>query len=78
MKRTCLVMAALLLTLATSLWAGPTAEEQPKAAAAAASKPVRGGTLVYADQNDCQTFDPHRSTGGSMAYTLVYDTLDRA
>ncbi len=78
MKRVYLIAVALLLATAmTSLWAGPTAEQGPQAAAATGGKPVRGGTLVYADQNDCQTFDPHRSTGGSMAYTLVYDTLVR-
>jgi peptide/nickel transport system substrate-binding protein len=71
-----LVVAAVLATMAFGVWAGPTAETgQP--AASASGKPVRGGMLSYADQNDCQTFDPHRSTGGSMAYTLVYDTLVR-
>jgi peptide/nickel transport system substrate-binding protein len=37
--------------------------------------PRRGGTLIFAEQNDTQTFDPHRSTGGSPAYGMVYNTL---
>jgi peptide/nickel transport system substrate-binding protein len=51
--------------------AAPTAPTAPGAAGA----PRRGGTLLVAEQNDTQTFDPHRSTGGSPAYGLVYNCL---
>jgi peptide/nickel transport system substrate-binding protein len=47
----------------------------PAAASSQAGSPRRGGTLIVAEQNDTQTFDPHRSTGGSPAYGLVYNTL---
>lgn len=37
--------------------------------------PRRGGTLIVAEQGDTQTFDPHRATGGSPAYGMVYNAL---
>lgn len=52
--------------------AAPTAPTQGSSAA-----PKRGGELLVAEQNDTQTFDPHRTTGGSPAYGMVYNTLVR-
>jgi peptide/nickel transport system substrate-binding protein len=57
--------------------AGPTLAPTaaPQAASAAGGAARRGGTLLVAEQNDTQTFDPHRSTGGSPAYGMVYNAL---
>src|SRR5438046_3155353 len=55
---------------------GQTSRPTP-AAAAATGAPRRGGELLVAEQNDTQTFDPHRATGGSPAYGMVYNTLVR-
>ncbi|MBV9131321.1 MAG: hypothetical protein JO318_01405, partial [Chloroflexi bacterium] len=54
-----------------------TAPVNATAQPAAARAPQRGGQLLLAAQNDTQTFDPHRTTGGSAAYGMVYNTLIR-
>ena len=51
------------------------AKAKTAAAAKAASAIKRGGTLLAAQQNDWQGFDPHRQTSTANAFPEIYDCL---
>ena len=51
--------------------AAPAARTTPRAAGA----PRRGGTLNAVQQNNWESFDPHRITSNAAASAVIYDTL---
>jgi peptide/nickel transport system substrate-binding protein len=55
--------------------AGPAVGSKPAAPPAAAGTPRRGGILNGVQQNNWESFDPHRITSSAAASPEIYDTL---